>query len=157
MKKLAAAAVCLMVLIPFARAGTDYLWAYADWVSSGAVQSALEYTAPVKLTEEELSIFRLGYACGYDSAKSLDYTLFAADGEGGNDRLTRVLIADGEDEEEKRTYIVNVESRKFHKIGCSAEKKILPENRRAVEGSFEQLVEMGYSPCGICFKNNGDK
>ena len=138
-----------------AYAATDYLWAYSSWVSAPAMQSALEYTPPVELSEEEMSIFRLGYACGYDSAKQLD-SLISLPGDGGSGGvITRPGIpfaSENEDESEEK-YIVNTESNKFHKPGCSAEKQILPEHRREIFASFETMREMGYSPCGICLKN----
>lgn len=47
-------------------------------------------------------------------------------------------------------YVVNDNSKKFHKIDCSAVKKISSNNRMVMVGSKEELVNQGYEPCKIC-------
>ncbi|MBQ6960115.1 MAG: hypothetical protein IJP78_03945 [Clostridia bacterium] len=142
--------LCLVVLVPVAGAVTDYLSSYSSWVSAEAAQSAREYTPPVALSDRELSIFRLGYACGYDSAKSVEELWsFLPDGLGV--LQTRAAL---EPEEGQEVFIINTETNKFHRVGCSAEKKILPEHRKEIVATFESVCGLGYSPCGICLKNN---
>ncbi len=141
--------LCLIALVPVAGAVTDYLSAYSSWVSVEAAQSARDYTPPVTLSEKEMSIFQLGYACGYDSAKSLDELRLVLP-EGLDALKTR---ADLGTEEGLEVFIVNTETNKFHRVGCSAEKKILPEHRKEIVSTFEAVRDMGYSPCGICMKN----
>lgn len=147
MKKLAAVLLALLILAPVAGAVSDYLAAYSSWVSVDAYLSAMDCTAPVELTPEEVSIFRLGYACGYDSARAM-YALYSLDGL--ETAQTRAAI---EPEEGRETFIVNTETGKFHKAGCSVEKKILPEHRREIVATFEEVCQMGYSPCGLCLRN----
>ena len=53
-------------------------------------------------------------------------------------------------EEEAATYILNVSSGKFHLPGCSGAEKISPKNRREFHGTRQELIDQGYSPCGIC-------
>ncbi len=48
------------------------------------------------------------------------------------------------------TYILNVNSRKFHYPDCSGAADMKPQNKRESSDSREQLLEWGYSPCGIC-------
>ena len=145
---------CLFVAIS-ASAVTDYLWAYSSWVTSSAAKSAMDYTPPIKLSEEEMSIFRLGFACGYDTAKNIDESFSLPQTE-SNTVLTRTSIIYDDKNENSEVYIVNTETNKFHKPGCSAEKKILPEHRKEIHSSFNEVRQMGYSPCGICLKNGGN-
>ena len=145
--------VAALVSAVGAYAATDYLWLYSSWVSSEAAQSALNFTAPVKLSDEELSIFRLGYACGYDTAKSMNGLAITPDSGSSEFVATRAIITyDNADEESAEVYIINTETNKFHTPGCYAEKKILPEHRKEIHASFEEVRQMGYSPCGICLR-----
>lgn len=52
--------------------------------------------------------------------------------------------------ENECTYILNLNTNKFHSPGCSAAKKIAENNRAEFGGSREQLISDGYQPCGIC-------
>ena len=149
MKRLVFVLLALLILAPAAYAVSDYLAAYSSWVSVDAYMSAKDSTAPVDLSPEQLSIFRLGYACGYDSARAVD-TLWTLLPDVLDVLQTRAAI---EPEEGQAVYIVNTETGKFHKAGCSAEKKILPEHRRELVATFEEVCQLGYSPCGICLRN----
>ena len=48
------------------------------------------------------------------------------------------------------TYVLNTSSLKFHSPDCSGVKGMKEENRREYTGLREELLEKGYSPCGIC-------
>ncbi len=54
------------------------------------------------------------------------------------------------DNGEKQKYIVNINTRKFHKADCSSAKKIKDENKKTYTGYRESLVKNGYSPCSQC-------
>ena len=47
-------------------------------------------------------------------------------------------------------YILNANSRKFHNPYCGAVEDINPENKREYTGTRNELLEQGYSPCGLC-------
>ena len=47
-------------------------------------------------------------------------------------------------------YILNVRSKKFHYIDCESVLKMSEKNKSKYAGSREGIVEMGYSPCGLC-------
>lgn len=47
-------------------------------------------------------------------------------------------------------YILNTNSMKFHYADCASAKRISPKNRKDYYGTREELIEMGYSPCGNC-------
>lgn len=48
------------------------------------------------------------------------------------------------------SFIVNKNSKKFHRPDCSAAADIKPENRLEYTGSREALTAQGYSPCKQC-------
>ena len=48
------------------------------------------------------------------------------------------------------TYVVNVNSRKFHYPDCPSTKKMKPENRKDSNESRDELINEGYKPCGNC-------
>ena len=49
--------------------------------------------------------------------------------------------------EAKITYILNTSSKKFHRESCSG---IPTSNRKDFVGTRDEVVAMGYSPCGLC-------
>lgn len=51
---------------------------------------------------------------------------------------------------EAQKYVVNDNSKKFHKIDCSSVKKISSNNRVVLVGSRDELVNKGYTACKIC-------
>ena len=48
------------------------------------------------------------------------------------------------------TYILNTNSRKFHKPSCRSVGQMKPENYQETSASREEVLEMGYTPCGNC-------
>ncbi len=48
------------------------------------------------------------------------------------------------------TYVVNKNTRKFHKPSCSSVKDILEKNRWDYTGTREELIAQGYVPCKRC-------
>lgn len=47
-------------------------------------------------------------------------------------------------------YILNTNSRKFHRPDCSSASQISDANREEYTGTREELIEQGYTPCGYC-------
>ena len=50
----------------------------------------------------------------------------------------------------EETYILNTNTKKFHRPDCSSVSQMQAENRREYTGSREALMDDGYSPCGQC-------
>lgn len=48
------------------------------------------------------------------------------------------------------TYVLNTNSHKFHYFYCSSADDIRASNRREYTGTREEVIAMGYSPCGRC-------
>lgn len=62
-------------------------------------------------------------------------------------------LAEAEDNEEvsaAETYILNTKQKKFHWPDCSSVEKMNTGNKSTYTGSREDLIEQGYSACGIC-------
>lgn len=49
-----------------------------------------------------------------------------------------------------RTYILNTNSKKFHYPGCSSVAKMKDKNKKEFIGTREEVLGMGYDPCGQC-------
>ena len=52
---------------------------------------------------------------------------------------------------EEHTYILNTNSRKFHWPTCTAVAKMSERNKQEFTGTREEVLAMGYEPCGVCF------
>lgn len=51
---------------------------------------------------------------------------------------------------EEQTYILNLNSKKFHLPSCSSAKDIKPENKQETGSSRQSLIDEGYTPCKSC-------
>ena len=47
-------------------------------------------------------------------------------------------------------YVLNTNTKKFHNPGCSSVKDIKDSNRQDITATREEILAMGYSPCGRC-------
>lgn len=59
---------------------------------------------------------------------------------------TQESVAD----DEEQTYILNINSHKFHKPDCPGVKDMKEKNREEYTGVREELIKEGYEPCGKC-------
>lgn len=48
------------------------------------------------------------------------------------------------------TYVVNTQSKKFHRAGCASAKNIAPENREEITATRDEMIANGYTRCGSC-------
>ena len=48
------------------------------------------------------------------------------------------------------TYVLNVNSKKFHYPDCASVDKMSPKNRKDFSGSRDEIIQMGYEPCKNC-------
>ena len=49
-----------------------------------------------------------------------------------------------------KTYILNKNTKKFHKPTCKSVRQMKESNKRTFEGTRTEVINMGYSPCGNC-------
>lgn len=112
-------------------AGTDYFAQYAIFLSPEAVEAANSAQIPPSiLSQEEQSLFRLGFAYGFDAAKETSV-------------ISRSMPSEP-------TYIANKATKKFHDPDCYMVNSILFENRDDLYCTYEEALDKGYSPCGKC-------
>lgn len=64
---------------------------------------------------------------------------------GADDKNEGSVAAEGD-----VTYILNTKSKKFHYPTCGSVEKMLEKNKSEYAGSREEVLEMGYEPCGSC-------
>lgn len=50
----------------------------------------------------------------------------------------------------KTTYVLNTNTKKFHIPSCSSVNDMKEKNKKEVTCSRDEVIEMGYSPCGRC-------
>lgn len=50
----------------------------------------------------------------------------------------------------KQTYILNTNTKKFHKPGCRSVKQMSEKNKKEVKDTRDHIISDGYSPCKIC-------
>lgn len=50
----------------------------------------------------------------------------------------------------EQTYIININTRKFHLPSCNSVESISEQNKKEYVGTREDLIEQGYEPCGNC-------
>ena len=48
------------------------------------------------------------------------------------------------------TFYLNTNTKKFHVSGCSALGRMKESNKQVFEGTRDDVINMGYTPCGIC-------
>lgn len=49
-----------------------------------------------------------------------------------------------------RSYILNTNTRVFHNPDCKSTTKMSEKNKTSLEGTREEAIALGYSPCAIC-------
>lgn len=55
-----------------------------------------------------------------------------------------------QDNQGKQSYIININTKKFHKAGCSSLNNTKDANKKAYKGYRDNLIKNGYSPCSLC-------
>ena len=56
----------------------------------------------------------------------------------------------GENIPKGTTYVFNTNTNKFHRVDCDSVGDMKPKNTEYFDGSREEAIERGYSPCGRC-------
>lgn len=63
---------------------------------------------------------------------------------------TTLSIDNSTSSEQEITYVLNTNTKKFHKPKCSSVKKIRDENKKEVTWSRDEVISAGYDSCGNC-------
>ncbi len=56
----------------------------------------------------------------------------------------------GSSDETQQSYVLNTNTMKFHRPGCSSVSTMKAKNRQDFTGTRQELIDKGYSPCGKC-------
>lgn len=66
------------------------------------------------------------------------------------DLLRMELLRRKYDDQIEQTWIVNINTDKFHRLTCKSVKTIKEKNRFDYTGSRELLIMLGFEPCSRC-------
>lgn len=70
---------------------------------------------------------------------------------GDNQAVTSSSVTStSSDVADKKTYIVNTKTKKFHNPDCDGVKKMSSSNKKKYKGTRDSLISNGYSPCQKC-------
>lgn len=91
----------------------------------------------------------------FQVSRNVDADTLSGAGAGGNHADATVPATDAEateaeEDREKVTYIVNINTGKFHEPSCSSVEAMAEKNKRESTESRDELIAKGYSPCGRC-------
>ena len=75
--------------------------------------------------------------------------------ESADSHTAQSVEADGMEQTEnvdakEQTYILNVNTKKFHDPDCSGAENIKEKNKKEFAGTRDDLIDSGYEPCGKC-------
>lgn len=59
-------------------------------------------------------------------------------------------VSTPEPEPQTETYVLNTNTKKFHRPGCRSVGEMAEKNKRVVESTREDVIASGYEPCKIC-------
>lgn len=73
----------------------------------------------------------------------------------GNSHLDDSIVADASKsttaaDANVQTYILNTNTKKFHKESCNSAKSMDASNKKIYTGSRQEIIDMGYEACGVC-------
>ena len=93
-----------------------------------------------------------------DKGKSLCFNVFCynvrTDGAAIDYKTGRIDYTNASGKEEKpndkRLYVLNTNSKKFHYPSCDGVKDIADHNKKEVKATRQELINQGYDPCGFC-------
>lgn len=91
-----------------------------------------------------------GIIIDYSTGASRQETEGSADRTRGYEENAKSEIPVDETPKPEPTFILNTNSRKFHKVDCSSVRDMKEKNKQLFYGTREEAIEKGYSPCGRC-------
>lgn len=103
---------------------------------------AINYENGDSYQTEELAVLEGEWAFDEDDESDSEDADISDDSKAGKKNTTT--------SEKKQTYILNTNTMKFHKPGCSSIEDIKEENKEEYKGTRSDLTKQGYEPCGRC-------
>ena len=108
-----------------------------ETAAGGTDTTGTSGTAGAAVTDAAGSTDTTGTSGAADTADS------AAQASGGETAAGSTADVTGE-------YVLNTNTKKFHRPSCSSVAQMSPENKAAFSGSREELIAAGYDPCKRC-------
>lgn len=134
----------------------------ADYIDDNPSNHVLYRVTPVYKEENDLVAYGVlmeawsvednGYGCQFcvfvynvQQGVEIDYAT------GENREATEdISSADSSQNKTGDTYILNINSKKFHKEDCSSGKRIGEKNKSVYTGQRDELISQGYTPAECC-------
>ncbi len=112
------------------------------------------------LKKEKINLFRTdmqgdiifvsnGYELKYATARNASANTFLTFKELYEDNKTKD-VKETSNDVTKTNYVLNTNTHKFHLPGCRHVGEIEDGNRKDFVGTKEEVIDMGYAPCGTC-------
>ena len=93
----------------------------------------------------------IDYATGDNHADDSSINSLEARGPSRESPSAIALSPDAErDEHEVRLYVLNTNTKRFHLPECPSVSDIKDKNKKEYKGSRDEIIGMGYKPCGAC-------
>ena len=86
------------------------------------------------------------YVYNVQPGVTIDY----ATGESALDGSDPAAASTASSAQEEERYVLNTNSKKFHRPDCSGASSMSEANRQEYTGTRQALIDAGYEPCGIC-------
>lgn len=122
---------------------TGESWAEKENAAARAADGSEEekgVSAQAEASGDTAAVNGTGSAAEAEAAQTADTSAAAEDAAGSS---TKESNAAGE-------YILNTNTKKFHRPSCSSAEQIKDENRSDYSGDREDLISQGYEPCKNC-------
>lgn len=133
----------------------------ADYIDDNPYNHVLYRVTPIYKDENDLMAYGVlmeawsvednGYGCQFcvfvynvQQGIEIDYAT------GKNCAADETLKSDSADTKKDSTYILNTNSKKFHREDCSNAGRISDKNKSVYTGDMDDLISQGYSPAECC-------
>lgn len=121
---------------------------------AGFLNSLRSMGVSVFRTDEQGTIIAVSDGTGITFNCSPSTTWKAGEPVGSNDTMAEnegfTTGNEGEKTEGTNTYVLNTNTRKFHRENCSSVKRMADKNKRMSNKSGDELIADGYEPCKNC-------
>lgn len=123
------------------------------WVQNGVVQTKSVAAAAADAVQEQSqseSGAESSSGSGTQSGSSGAQSSGSASGSGAGVSSSAVSAGSGASSGAAGTYVLNLNSKKFHLPDCKSVKRMKESNKKVVHESRDQIISEGYDPCKNC-------
>jgi len=124
-------------------AGSYIITVSCDGIESNSLTFNVEDKAAIAAAEAQAQ-------AEAEAARQAELEAQQAAEEAAAEESNQPAVVQQTQEPQASSYVVNTSTKKFHLPNCRDVDKISPENYWAYEGTKDDLINQGYSPCGHC-------